>query len=555
MPKLLTSRLSSTAWYSRMHKTTMFPGRAGLLLPLLVAALYFALNVLVLVQGHPHEDAYILFIYSENLAQGNGISYYAGGPPAEGATDFLWMATIALGVKLGFDVALVAAALNALGIAVLTHVVLRIAHDVNGGIGIPATLATILLILLSPIVGGSLAGFGVAFYCGAIAVLLLCMWTTSPRLRSFTPIMGLIVGLIRPDGVILGAVATLVVLLRVRGSDLVGRYLASMLVATVLGLLYFGLRYGYFGHLLPLPLYVKSATDEWLPGLGDNLRWLDKNSALLLLALLGLYRKRSMRLLALALPALVLLGAFAFAIQSQNISYRFQAPATLVLLVYAAVFLASIRKPKDRRADATVVVATLLVTVALVREVREVRDDVEDLLAPSYINVFPHLLEAATDAPPVVALTEAGRFAYWLNGEFHDLVGLNTAATALLGVSEDYLTRIDPDIIFIHDARTRAPQPCPDDASFCELPPASLALREEYRDQDIRYGVIRAPIVVLRYLAARPDEYRVIQARYGSGWPHVYAIRRDSDAISYQAFVAALRESYRHSSVGYLEQH
>jgi len=46
-----------------------------------------------LTLGHPHEDAYILFRYAENLAAGHGIVFNVGGPRAEGATDFLHLLT------------------------------------------------------------------------------------------------------------------------------------------------------------------------------------------------------------------------------------------------------------------------------------------------------------------------------------------------------------------------------------------------------------------------------------------------------------------------------
>ena len=38
----------------------------------------------------PAEDAAILYIYSENLANHGTISFSLDSPPAEGATDFLW---------------------------------------------------------------------------------------------------------------------------------------------------------------------------------------------------------------------------------------------------------------------------------------------------------------------------------------------------------------------------------------------------------------------------------------------------------------------------------
>jgi hypothetical protein len=70
---------------------------------------------------HPHEDAYILFRYAEHLAAGLGIVYNPGGPPTEGATDFLWLVLLAGLVRAGADVAVAAVWLNALGAALLVR--------------------------------------------------------------------------------------------------------------------------------------------------------------------------------------------------------------------------------------------------------------------------------------------------------------------------------------------------------------------------------------------------------------------------------------------------
>ena len=79
----------------------------------LAAIVYFMIALWVLQTGHLHEDAYILFTYVENLARGEGIVYYAGGPPAEGATDFLWLMILGALRWASVDAGLAAAALNA----------------------------------------------------------------------------------------------------------------------------------------------------------------------------------------------------------------------------------------------------------------------------------------------------------------------------------------------------------------------------------------------------------------------------------------------------------
>ena len=62
----------------------------------LSGGLFFLTCILVMGNGHLHEDAYILFQYSGNLSQGLGISFDVANGPAEGATDFLWMCLLGI---------------------------------------------------------------------------------------------------------------------------------------------------------------------------------------------------------------------------------------------------------------------------------------------------------------------------------------------------------------------------------------------------------------------------------------------------------------------------
>src|SRR4051794_20721879 len=74
-------------------------------LPLLIFVSSLGLGLSVLYVSHPHEDAYILFKYVRNFTSGLGIVFNAGGPHAEGATDFLWFALLSAFTWIGFDVA------------------------------------------------------------------------------------------------------------------------------------------------------------------------------------------------------------------------------------------------------------------------------------------------------------------------------------------------------------------------------------------------------------------------------------------------------------------
>ncbi len=63
--------------------------------------------------GDVHDDAYISFRYAANLVHGNGLVYNPG-EYVEGYTNFLWVLTSALALRLGFDPAVTTYVLNTL---------------------------------------------------------------------------------------------------------------------------------------------------------------------------------------------------------------------------------------------------------------------------------------------------------------------------------------------------------------------------------------------------------------------------------------------------------
>ena len=74
-------------------------------LPLLVIC---GLSILYMLgfyhlDGPPFEDAAMIMRYAENLSAGHGIVWNPGEPPVDGATDFLFMVSVAALHKLGLS--------------------------------------------------------------------------------------------------------------------------------------------------------------------------------------------------------------------------------------------------------------------------------------------------------------------------------------------------------------------------------------------------------------------------------------------------------------------
>lgn len=507
------------------------PGAAvDLAAALLPAGLFLAVGFWILVNGHLHEDAYILFIYAEMLADSGRIAFFAGGPPAEGATDFLWMVTIAALLRLGLGAASAVVCLNAAGIALMAFVLFR---QLPAGPLRPAIMAAIVLLLpVWHVAAAGYAGFSAALYAALVMVIFALSYRGTPRHLLWLPPLGLLLGLFRPDGVIVGVAAALVGL-HYCGPERRRAYLAVSVAVAVAGVAYFVWRWSYFGNMLPLPLYVKSEDPRLLPGAGPHLTWLLAAMPLALAALFHVlaFSKDRVRLVLSALPVALLMVALLFAAQTQNVAHRFQAPASAILLFLAVRALgeASLCRPGPRLRNAVVAVTALAALAFVAEQARATWATLRYLTNDDYLNFFPYLArDRLFDAETVMAVTEAGRAPYWVAGRKYDLVGLNTAYTAINGADPVFLERIDPDIILLHVVDTlsldcRAERYCllGRDAFMAAVAAAALERHDRARDR-----FRRALLATYEFLAVQGDGYDLVLVRYGAERLHLYAVKR-----------------------------
>lgn len=516
-----------------------------------VAALsYFAIATWFLRNGHLHEDAYILFTYVQNLADGYGIVYFPGGAPSEGATDFLWMVILAFLHWMGIDAGVAAAALNGIGIGTICYLALN-------GIRKPElsrhsflfASCFVVLILISPIAAASFAGFSTAFFSALVVVVFAIYWQGSSKQLLFIPCLALALGLIRPEGVLIGGAYALLGLRSVWGTKFRNRYLIHLAISAFTGVLYFVWRYEYFGHLLPLPLYVKSHGGGLHLGLHSgivaNLQWSALNIVLISLVVFSIFREHTgrRRLILALLPLLLFFATLLAAQQTQNVAFRFQAPLTATLLVIASVIVMRSRQEQFASPRSAILTAFLLFGISFPYAI-QFKSVAKELLRWDYINYFPFRLNSDLDASATIALTEAGRMGYGIRGKKFDLVGLNTADTAINQLDLDYLRQIDPDLIFVHTGYTLEPWP-PTDKPFFEVTIENIS-RKIRVNSDWRTAanpVRRAPLVVYDYLRERPSAHDIVVVKFGPRFWHLYAVKKNG-RIAYEDFISALSDSF-----------
>ena len=400
------------------------------------------------------------------------------------------------------------------------------------------------VLLMTAAATAAYVGFSSMFY-GGVALLAYRLFTaSSERVRLLVPAVGLMLALVRPDGVIIGVGLTLLALTRAAPGQR-GRYLLVMGACALAGGVYFVWRATYFGELLPLPLYVKSHAPSPLPGLGENLAWLSQLAAPLLVFLAASLIFIDRQKLASANPYLLGLAPFALhiallslGVPTQNVAMRFQAPALLALLLVIQLLLAG---PTSAPGGGHTRLAFLVALVcACLPQVWLLRETLVRAPFDPYMDRFSFELGRRLDRDTVVALTEAGRLPFWTQAQVVDLVGLNTRETARRPPTPASLRELDPDIIMFHHDWTldvsRLPGHPEGDVIPVTVPLRELVLPQfrsllgasgqSYDELPVDH-VKMAPLVAAEFLSQMREAYDIYLVRYLRGYAHVYGIKKE----------------------------
>ncbi len=419
------------------------------IISIIFALFYFYFNRFIIQQFHFDEDAYILFRYVDMLNKGYGITYYPNAMPIEGATDFLWLIFIAGISKLGIDIGTSAIILNSFGVFGITYILSKLIskHLRDNYLLLPICF---LWILFFPLIA-ALGGFSVLFYCFSI-VLLLYLIDEKGKFH-LVPYFALVLGLIRPDGVILGGLLVISLFFLAEKAQY-KRIINSSLICFTIGITYFIWRYQYFGNLLPLPLYVKSSENIFNNisfNLSQSLEYKQfyLYFVLFLVCIIIANKELQKKFLILSIPFLVHYLSFLISKQSQNIGFRFQAP-TIIFFIYGSTSILS--KTKFRLLSvkkAAQLFAICLVGFSAFKTINYIYFYFKP--SKSLTPLFAYQLsKKVLKGNEVIALTEAGRLAFYQQKEnpIIDLVGLNTEYTAKHELTQKYMISNNPDILF-----------------------------------------------------------------------------------------------------------
>ncbi len=510
-----------------------------------VCVLIFAAACLHLARtAAPHEDALILFKYAKNLFETGVISYSVGGPPAEGATDFLFMAVVSgVGGALG-DYYAAAAPVNAAGLTGLLWMICAAAGPDAAPMRsrrLVVALAALALVV-SPAFVPSVWGFSALSYAAMTTLLVHLLHRRPGWGLAMTPLIGLAAGLWRPDGVIAGVIAAgiaFAILRRANPSRLPAFFAASG-AALVLGLCYFGWRWSYFGEMLPLPLMVKSTANAVFPGLLDTAKAVVYCAPVLFAAALG---RRPLRLLLALSPVLALTFALTFAVQSQNIAYRFEAP-----LFAAAVYgFAAGALDRDMGRIARLLACGAVAGFCILAGWKIAAYNFRKLGDDDYLLRLSALQIHIVDADDRIVLTEAGKLAYFSDARLFDATGLNNAEAASARIDANWVEDQSPDVAMFHPASVFAAP-----ADLTGVRPFPCGGLEAMRNPraEVEGSVMFAADAIGSFLALRAADFECYLVGYaGDPHQHVYGVRREWPKAD--AYVAALRDAVAGSALSY----
>ena len=415
--------------------------------PYILLLCLFGILLLLLMTAYPFlgvssydEDAVILFHYSRNLAQTGIISYNASGPRTEGATDFLWMVYIAIGMRLHIAPAISVGIANVFSLIGIAIVLLRLASRERQR---PAVLAILGAAAFLPQMLAALVGFSVLPFSFALSLTFLFC---EERRNAAAALSALFLCLLRPDGVVFAIPLLVRSLLLAPSTRRIGVY-SSLFVLP--GIAYFLWRWSYFGRLFPLPFLVKSDAHRIL-GLFEksNVIIFPYIGFTLIVVLCALGRRAWQARAAGMLLALCIVPTLFYVWMrlDQNLADRFFAYLPLSVALILAAHWDNLRISRRRLGIITCIAYLFFLA----------RPERTAIATTSMIRDTDHRLwrigTAMSKLPQhgTILITEAGIVPYTSGWTSFDSWGLNTAPFASHLVTPEDIVRLHPDVIMFH---------------------------------------------------------------------------------------------------------
>ena len=396
------------------------------------------------------EDSYIVFRYASHFATGHGLSWNVGLPHDQGMTGLAWSTIIGLAVRItGKDPAILSGYLGiffgAITILFLYATLIRLLPLGKSYLALVGAFALALTPIFQRHSANGLETI-LAFLAFTLTVYLATILPTSSLVKAvaITALASGVVFLIRPDA----PAFTLTVLCATIFLDT--RKIGWVATAAIAAVGFVGIETAvmrsYFTTALPLPFYIKVSLNELLHTHGmlqKIIPWVLSfqlgffSAVSIWLGFILLVVVRGLRLPPRALS--ILYGAVVFylylftVVPVMNFEMRYQAPLFVPLICVGTVAISLLVETSERPTrNQRIALAGLcgVVILASFGAASQLKAAVIELhgdhLAVEPVGKRLHLFPGVR-----IASTEAGMLAYYDDGTFLDLVGLNNTFVAL----------------------------------------------------------------------------------------------------------------------------
>lgn len=400
------------------------------------------------------DDAFITFRYSANLADGHGPVWNVTGDPVEGFSNFGWLLWLSPFAALELDL-VVAAKVTSLLLGVGT-VAMLLSHARRASGLVAAAVAAGCFVVFLPTYFHLAAGLETMAFAAVVlrATIVGLNALAGREVRAWEPpLLLLLAGLLRPEGVLAALPPLVVWLWRERGSR------ESLLwtgLAACTGLAYFGWRWSFYGHLLPNTFHIKFGN------LDAGQQWLEQTFAMLgplLLLTAVLLLRRPTRAAGALLFGVVGATYLTYAVSGPTMDYvyRFAFHAFPVLCLGAGLAVGSLGRRWAYALAGVGVVAWTALAGIVPREL------------PTIVNYGPDLRRAhvaigqglaRADVPKqerTLAVSDAGAIPYYSGWESIDYIGLNDEAIARGGDRTSLVRDAQPTVIVVTSKSPRLP--------------------------------------------------------------------------------------------------
>jgi arabinofuranosyltransferase len=411
-------------------------------------------------QARPSEDAAILMRYSQNLADGHGIVWNIGEHPVDGATDFLFMVSLAALIKIGITVEN-AVLFTTIGAHVLTVLIIYLSiRKLHHSSQILAFISA-AFVIFGPAIRYVNTFFGTPVFALAVAVawyfaISLYHQERPSHKTSFAfALAAITMGLVRPEGVLIAGLMLLGLLFSkgIRANLVTVGYFVA--VFGVVGGAYFVWHWQYFGYPLPNPFYKKGKLELSNISLSlENI--LTLTSPFIFAFLLGLRSSRLARYAIFVLTPIVGFMAMWMLLSNEmNYMMRFQyASVPLVMMAWTPMIddlfaewkVTQPQMSYVHQAMFTLLIVVLSLGVIGVQYIRYKGDEPRDGRYDMAQALRPY-----RDQNYTIAITEAGLVPLYSGWRTIDTWGLNDQWIAHNGgITEEYLDRYQPEVIMFH---------------------------------------------------------------------------------------------------------